>query len=360
MDDPRTGEPGLGVDVRPTGRAVFFWRRWVHGKARRIPIGEFPAWSVAAARDRAHELNRERAGGGRPHLTVRLSALWEVYQERHLPTLSEATQRAYRDAWKAAAPLHQTRLADVTRADVARLHADLGDRSQSWANKVRALVSSMLGRAEAWGYLDRAPTLPEPFPAVKRERALARDEAARLLAVVDGHDQPLPDLVRLLLWTAARKAEACAARWDEMDLDARTWTHRQKGGRLVVKALSADAVALLRARRARLLAAKKYRFRPWVFPSVRGSGHIVTPDKPWRAARSEAGLGDLRLHDLRHTWATWAREAGVPMAVIAAQLGHAQISTTERYAHATVDPQHDAVELVNPRRVQPPKASGRR
>jgi len=345
MDDTRTGEPGLGVDVRPTGRAVFFWRRWAHGKARRIPIGEFPAWSVAAARERAHELNRKRASDDLPRQAIRLSSFWAIYQERHLATLSTATQRAYNDAWLTLAPLHHMPADRITRADVACLLADLHN-SPAWANKVRACLSSVLGRAEDWGYIDAAPRLPRPHKMRRRDRWLTPAEYQRLLAEVDKQPDPLPDMVRLLLLTGSRKAEVCAMRWDQINLDDGIWRRVQKGGSVAPTMLASAAVDILLARRRAQTGDKTRRWSPWVFPSSRGDGHIVSPDKPWRAAREAAGMPDVVLHTLRHTFATWLENANVELRVISDQLGHADTGVTEIYTHRSLEAQREAAEIV--------------
>lgn len=343
-----TGERHLGLEVAPSGRKRFFVRRRPAPDAppRQWNLGEFPATSVARARDIAYEINGQIARGEIAAPTVALKVFWEVYETRHLCGLSQATQRAYREAWQTLAPLHRRQLADITRADVARMHGELGQQSRTWADKVRATLSSILGRAVEWGYLDQLPPMPRPFGSVKRERWLTRDELGRLLAAVDQEPDPLPDLVRLLLFTGARKREACRMRWDELRLDGALWMRPQKGGAIAPTALPAAAVAILEDRRRRLAAEKKYRSSPWVFPSVRGGGPIVTPDKHWRAARERANLPDVRLHDLRHTHASWMAQAGVSLQIIGAQLGHRQTSTTERYAHLAIDPQRKAVDMV--------------
>jgi len=331
----------LAAEIMPTGRVRFLVRRRPEPGAppRQWNLGELGAVSVAQAREAAYSIRRAILRGEvqAERTYLRLEQFWDVYRERHLASLSRATQRAYNDAWIKLKPLHHRTLERITRADVARLHGEIGAESPAWADKVRACLSSVLGRAEEWGYVDDLPKMPKPFGQRRRDRWLTRDEVRRLLAAVDNQPPPLGDLVRLLLLTGSRKMEVCAMRWDQLRMDDYLWLRMQKGNVVAPTALSQAAVDLLRARPAK---------SPWVFPSVRGGGHIVSPDKPWRAARAAAGLPDITLHVLRHTHASWLANANVPLQVISAQLGHRQTSTTERYAHLAIGPQREAVEVV--------------
>ena len=148
--------------------------------------------------------------------------------------------------------------------------------------------------------------------------------------------------MRLALLTGARRGELLAAKWVDFDLAAGVWvkpasTTKQKSLHRV--ALSDVAVRLLLEMR---------RHSPdeaWVFPARRG-GHRVTLREPWDAIRAAAGIPDVRLHDLRHTFASISASSGASLPLIGAMLGHASPATTHRYAHLLDDPQRAAANRV--------------
>ena len=341
----------LAVEVMPTGRRYWRVRRRSNGRRVQVTIGEWPAVTVAAARVAAKQLYAEYAAGRvtSPTATPTVAQFWEVYVDRHLPTLAATSQRAYREAYAVAGPIHHVRLHDLTRGHLARLHVDLtAERGPALADKVRAVIGSLLGRAEEWAYIDQRPRLPKPNGQRKRERWLDQDEVRRLLAVLDEYRQPWADYFLLLLWLGSRPAEVAAMRWADCKLDSRIWMRRQKGGSVVPTHLPGPAVDLLRRRplhyRNHVAAA---RGKVWVFPAVRGrAGHIAPSWKAWQDVAAKASLADTCIYTLRHTHASWLAQAGVSLQIIGGQLGHRQTATTERYAHLALAPVAAAVEAM--------------
>ena len=195
-----------------------------------------------------------------------------------------------------------------------------------------------------WGYRAEIPCLGiERNPEGKRHRYLTEAELGRLAtALAEFPDVTVANAVRLALLTGARRGELLAAKWPTS-----TWrpgcgsnrrsTTKQKSLHRV--ALSDVAVRLL---------AEMRRHSPdaaWVFPARRG-GHRVTLREPWDAIRAAAGIPDVRLHDLRHTFAAISASAGASLPLIGAMLGHASPATTHRYAHLLDDPQRAAANRV--------------
>jgi integrase len=144
--------------------------------------------------------------------------------------------------------------------------------------------------------------------------------------------------------TGARSGEVLGARWDQFDLEAGTWTKpgattKQKTEHIVP--LSAPARQLLSEQ-----FATKSRGEVYVFPGRGGVGHRVDLKKPWPAICKAAGIKGLRVHDLRHSYASFLASGGQSLQVIGALLGHTQPSTTARYAHLFDDPLRAATETV--------------
>jgi len=292
-----------------------------------------------------------KAGSIRPqNATPTVAGLWEVYCDRHLPKLATSSQRAYREAFAVAEPLHHVRLHDLTRGHLARLHADLtAERGAALADKVRAVLGSLLGRAEDWGYIEQRPRMPKPNGVGRRERWLDKQEVGRLLPVLADYDDPWGDYFLALLLTGSRPAEVAAMAWRELKLDRAVWMRRQKGGSKVPTHLARPLVQLLQRRQAMTYKSDRLAARAveWVFPSATSAtGHVWPSRKAWLAIAAAAELEDTCIYTLRHTHASWMAEAGASLQIIGGQLGHRQTATTERYAHLSLAPVAAAVESM--------------
>jgi len=151
--------------------------------------------------------------------------------------------------------------------------------------------------------------------------------------------------VRLLLFTGARKSEILNLTWGEVDLERGRillpW-HRSKTGEKMIPLNSAAVAEIMR----------RPREGPFVFPAARGEGPTVGLYKTWDRVREVAKLEGVRLHDLRHSFASFAAADGASLYLIGKALGHRQASTTERYAHLTDDPIRAVAEQVGQRFLQ--------
>ena len=220
-----------------------------------------------------------------------------------------------------------------------------------------ALLSKMFNLSRRW-YQRQLPTgervpLRSDNPAkgiarnaeTKRKRYLQGDELARLTAALAGHrDKQAANIVRLLLLTGARSGEVLGARWDQFNLTTGVWTKpgattKQKTEHIVP--LSAAARQLLNE-----LYAERADGAEYVFPGRAGVGHRVDLKKAWPSICKAAGIVGLRVHDLRHSYASMLVSGGQSLPVIGALLGHSNPSTTARYAHLMDDPLREATERV--------------
>jgi len=361
-DFAKGGERGLYIEARTTGKLTFFWRRTVEpNQQSRFIIGEFPAISIKKARETAQEYNRKRSTGellkelreGPEEQPMTFRKFWEEkYEPRHVPTLADNSQSHYRLAFRQMKAIHNRPINGLTRKEAAKLHADLGDNSKSGANIARAVLSSILEKAVEWGIMEDKdiPKLPKRFKVKGRERYLKQEEIRTLLKVLDGYKEMYGLYFKTLLFTGARRGEACKMRWDELDLENNLWRRVQKGGTVAPTALAEQLVILLRNWKKKL--ERGGQLNEWVFPSRKKiCGHISNPYDHWKIIRKKAGLdgGDepVVIHTLRHTHASMIVQGTGNLRIAQEQLGHASSSTTERYAHVSGSPVvYKAVNLV--------------
>jgi len=244
------------------------------------------------------------------------------------------------------------KIAEITREDVSRLHQSLKAHPYA-ANRALALLSKMMNLAEKWG-LRPDGSNPcrhvERFKEKRRQRFLSAAELLELgkvLATVERenveHRSVVP-AIRLLLFTGARRGEMLGLEWRHVD-----WQNlclnlpESKTGAKTIH-LNPPALVVLKALRSR---GKKESH--WVLPGRRKDGPLVGLPHAWQRIRKRAKLGDLRLHDLRHSFASVGAANNMSLPMIGALLGHSQPQTTQRYAHLAADPLKEAAERIGER-----------
>ena len=205
-----------------------------------------------------------------------------------------------------------------------------------------ALVSKMFSLAIRWQWIQHNPCVGiERNQEHKRERYLTGAEWERLTHTLANHrDQQATSIIRLLLLTGARRGEVLKARWADFDLDAGVWT---KPG-ATTKQATTHRVPL--SAPARQLLAGIPRSGEFVFPGKGGIGHRRDLKRPWPSIKKAAGLEGVRVHDLRHSYASVLASSGQSLLVIGKLLGHTQVATTLRYAHLVDDPLRKATETA--------------
>jgi integrase len=354
-----SGVSGFGCRVTAKGTRSFVLNYYTKGGTeRRITIGRRPSWQTSAARTKAKELRREVDDGGDPLAEIEktreaptVANLCDRFIEEHLPRKRPSTV----DAYKRILALHvrphfgqHTKVAAVEFADIDRLHRYVTKhRGDYIANRTVAVLSKMFALAVKWKWRADNPAKGiERNTESKRKRYLSGDELARLTAALAAHpDKQTANIIRLLLLTGARRGEILSMRW--ADIKDGTWTKpasatKQKSDHCVP--LSAPAQQLLseiRESTRNLNARGEY-----VFPSDGKTGHVVEIKKGWASLCTAAGIKGLRIHDLRHSFASQLASAGASLPLIGALLGHSNPITTQRYAHLYDDPQKAAVEKV--------------
>jgi integrase len=348
--------PGFGLKTTPTGRKVFVLQYRLGGRSgrtRRITLGTLGHLTPDQARDDAKRLLREVGAGNDPagdrakrKGESTLGEMLDRFLAEHVRTkLKARTGEEYARIGKLHVPpaLKNRRLGLIERADVAKLHHEMADRPYQ-ANRTVAMLSKAFSWAEKHG-LRPAGENPcrfiEKYREDKRERFLSPQELSRLgAALAVGDQNPYATAaVRLLLFTGARLSEILTLRWSLVDLESGTarLAESKTGPKTIY--LSAPALEVL----AKL---PREAGNSFVICGDRPGSHLVNLQKPWRAIRSRAGLADVRLHDLRHTFASVGAGGGASLPMIGALLGHSQPQTTDRYAHLAADPLRAASDAI--------------
>jgi integrase len=348
---------GFGCRVTAAGTRAFVltYRRKVDGKQRRITIGSFPDWSTTAAREEAKRLKRGVDGGADPigeqeesRAAATMADLCARFTQEYLPRKRPSTQRDYRQqiAIDILPTIGGMKVAAVGYADIDALHRKIGARAPTHANRVLALLSRMFSLAIRWGLRTDNPCKDiERNQEHKRVRYLSGAELARLTAALAKlRDQGAANAVRLLLLTGCRRGELLAARWANFDLEVGVWV--KPGSTTKQKTL--HRVQLSEAARQLLIEMRKRvgDDAVWLFPARR-TPHRLDIDDAWNLLRKAANISDVRLHDLRHTYASVLASSGFSLPIIGALLGHASPVTTARYAHLYDDVQRAATERAS-------------
>jgi integrase len=351
--------PGFGCRVTAAGaRGFIFNYRTKAGRERRITIGSFPNWTVGAARIKARAFRHLVEDGGDPLADIEevraaptVADLCKRFQDEHLPRRRSGTALNYELLLGLHVRPHfgpHVKVAEVTIDHIEALHRKITEAGSPYAaNRTMAVLSKMFSLAIRWGMrADNPATGIERNPDSGRKRYLKGDELARLIKALAAHpDRQAADIVRVLLLTGARRGEVLSMRWADVDLTEGSWikpaaSTKQKAEHIVP--LSAPARQLL----AEIAAKQRKPLGEYVFPSDGKTGHVVELKRAWRALAKAANLNGLRVHDLRHSFASTLASGGASLPLIGALLGHSNPATTHRYAHLFDDPQRAAVERV--------------
>lgn len=349
---------GFGCKITPAGRRAYFCYYRTHdGLQRRPAIGPHGRLTVQEAREIARGWLAEAAAGGDPSR--------DRHSARRAPTVAELCKRFLEDhsarrnkpgtAYNYARmidrfilpQLGHRKVATIVAADIDQLHHSL-HATPYQANRVLGLLSKMMNLAERWDYRS-ANTNPtrhvDRNSEGKRERYLSADEMSRLAATLAQAESDRSETarviaaIRLLIFTGCRLSEILTLRWEYLDLPRyQLRLPDSKTGAKVVH-LNGATVSILRS--------LERTASPWVLPGGKEGGHLVNLQKPWRRLRRRAGLEDLRIHDLRHSFASVAAGLGEGLHMIGKLLGHTQAQTTHRYAHLAADPVRAATERVS-------------
>ncbi|WP_108462319.1 site-specific integrase [Devosia naphthalenivorans] len=344
---------GLVMEVRASGGRTFYVRyRDKDGAQRNLKIGDATSISLAAARTRTIEVMSQIALGRDPQ--------GEKRSERQIPLFGDFARgrylghvKGYKRSWKCdeillrvhVEPLlGKKRLDNITIGDVTALHHGIVAKglAAGTANRILVLVRYVFNLAIKWGVegMTQNPSKGVDLFKLNNERQtfLSHEELGRLMkALQQSANIQLYSIVRFMLLTGARKQEALKAGWADIDFQHKVWVIPiTKSGRERKVQLSDFALQLLEA-----------------LPSRGNSDHLFpNPDtgRPyhtifvaWNTARKRAGMPEFRIHDLRHSFASFLVNSGRSIFEVQTLLGHSNIKTTQRYAHLANETLSDAV-----------------
>ena len=352
---------GFGVRVYPSGGKVYIAQARGPDGPKRMTVGRHDVLHADQARQRAALIIARIKAGEEPvplPLAARANGgptvadLAARYLEEHVEVkLKPNTQRQARGVLHRhiLPALGKMPLVAIERAQVVDLQQKLCDRPVT-ANRAVKVLSHMYRLGQGWGMVPEGcnPCRSiEKYPERRRERFLTDAEFARIGRVLDEavdncSASPIAvAAIRLLMLTGCRKSEILTLRWTDVHLEAgELHLADAKAGPRAVQ-LPPTAVRLLEA-------LPRREGCRWVFPGEDREGRFSGGglDHVWQTVRTHAELEDVRLHDLRHSFASRALALGETLPVIGKLLGHNDIETTARYAHLTRDSIHEAAELI--------------
>ena len=318
---------GFGLCVFLSGRKGFVLIYCVAGRQRRMTIGTWPAWSVVAAREEAKRLKRDIDRGEDP-MDTRTNArhaptvdeLVDRYIDEHLPKLSASSAKDQASMLRTLVlpDWRSRKVTDITPTDVDRL-----------------LIKVAAGRPRVW----KKPVKPIAVPRVFKSKRSAPKSPPKTFKPTPVRANRVGEVL-----TGARSGEARTATFDQFNLDLAIWTKQAaytKQRRVHRVPISHEAVALIRLRGDAV--PKGCRF---LFPGDVPGQPVVNLKRFWERMRVQAEIPDVRIHDLRHTFASLLVSGGASLEMIGRLLGHTQIGTTQRYAHLIDSPLRAGVNAV--------------
>ena len=350
-------EHGFGIRHYPTGRNVYIVQTRMAGRLRSVTLGSAAVLTksqatrvarivIAYARvgqDPATDRKRIRSA---PRFDDFLAEYWSRWSPRWKLSTYE-TNSMYRSHYLNGS-FPGIFIDALNEADVTKWFADLNNRiGPGGANRVMSILNHMLNKAESWGYRLENTNPCRGIRLNKRpqcERFLTVPELTRLGAVLAeeraGHEKVRPiaaAAITLLLLTGCRHSEVLCLQWDDV-----------RGNRCKLRDSKTGARTVWLGDEARALIDTLPRFRnnPWIFWNTRCRRPIHSVNHYWYEIREKAELPNVRIHDLRHTFASHAAMNKETLPMIGRLLGHANHQSTARYAHLDDDHVLDAAQQI--------------
>jgi len=345
---------GFGLRITPneTKSFIVFYR--TGGKQRIITIGRYGVWTPDQARKRAQEIlvevnqGDDPAGEKKKARELTFAGLADDYLQNH--------SRIHKKSWREDERRLNTylipafgkkKLIDISRQEVVRFHQRLGLKHPYESNRVISLLSALFEHARRlelvpWDYSNPSRLITK-FKESSRAIFMKKEDLPKLFAALDREANPyFKAFIKLTLYTAARKTELLTSKWSDVDWDQKVLRLKDsKNGLPYEIRLSESALAILKE-------LPRMAGNDYVFPSLDEPGkRLWNVDKPWRRIRAEAGIGEIHLHDLRRSAASWLAQAGIPLQHISGALNHKDRKTIEVYARLSDDPIRDVVDRLD-------------
>ena len=341
---------GFGLRVRPTGKRYWFVRVRQRGKHRRASLGCTEDVDALTARGEARKLLAEVALDGLPQrIGVKIAPVMSEYVEEFWNDYARhwklSTQKRNRDAFRRhiLPDFGAMRIDLIGKAEITRWRDSFADGRGMRFNRAIPVLAAMFKYAEQLGYIRKGSNPCRGMPrykANKKERFLSSLEFRRLARELEADDAAYPAqvaIVRLLLFTGARVSEIRDLQWDWVQLPRLLLPDSKTGPKTIY--LNSQAVRIFDG-------IVRREDNPFVFPNAKGNRPIQL-DPWWHRFRRRCALPDVRIHDLRHSFASVGVRENVALATIGSLLGHVLPETTARYAHLADDTIAQAAQRVS-------------
>lgn len=346
---------GLTLEIRCSGGRTYYLRhKNKRGVTKLLKLGIPSDLSLGQARQLAQEKRTMIALGADP--SEEKAALKQVptfaqfIDEQYLPFV-----KTYKASWSTDVsqlknhllPRFANRYMDqITRQDIVKMHYERkATGAAGSANRLLIMMRYIFNLAIRWGVAGIKTNPCAGVPLLeennKMERYLSVEEGQRLYQAVCNSDNPmLKHIVSMLILTGARKREVLDAKWQDFDIERSTWRIPvTKSGKARHVPLSDGALTVLSS-------VPVNQYTPYVFANPATSKPFISIYRAWHTARKQAGLADVRMHDLRHSFASLLINSGRTLYEVQHILGHTQVKTTQRYAHLSQDTLLDAANAA--------------
>lgn len=341
-------EAGLILAVTGAGSKSFYLYKRIEGRPERLLLGKFPDMTVEQARKAAAKAKGGIASGANPQKEKRairdemtFAALFGEYMDKYSKVHKKSWEYDEREVNKYLSHWFRRKISGIDRAEVERLHAKIGKENGLYqANRLLERVRSIFNKAIEWGWKGANPAIGiKKFREQSRDRFLQPDELPRFFeALANEPNDAARDFFMISLLTGARKSNTLAMMWKDINFQSATWRIEEtKNADSLTVHLPQQAVELLIER-------KLKSDGPYVFEGTGKSGHLADPKKAWSRILKEAGIENLRIHDLRRTLGSYQAATGANGYIIGKSLGHRSQQSTAIYARLNLDPVRESVD----------------
>ena len=342
---------GFGIRISPSGRKSFIinWRN-NEGRQGRKVIGVHGKITTEQARQLAQKYFYQISQGEEPRRNAQANPTFSEFSKMYMDEYSikhKAVKTFENENYmlnKHILPVFgKRRIKDITKREIEKFHSCF-ENNKSNANRILSLVSHIFTKALEWDYIELHPALGiKRNKEEKRSRYLSTDEIKRLLDVLDDYpNKNISHALKIILFTGSRRGEVLGATWNQFNFEKKTWTkpmQKTKQRRTEYIPINDETLTVLTEM-------KKTINSIFLFPSDSKEGHMLDFKNSWKNICKLAKLDDVRVHDLRHTYASLLINNGISLSVIGRLLGHKDVSTTARYAHLNDETLRQASNLI--------------
>lgn len=333
---------GFSLRILASGSKTYQVQYRSGGATRRVSLGKHGTVTCDEARTEAKIILGDVSKGKDPsneravyRSAPTVAQVCERFMDEYVPIhCKESTAKEYRrnvDLFIKPA-IGTRKVPDITRTEIAKLHHDHRDKPYQ-ANRTLGVLSVLFNQCEVWGLRQDGSTPcrhVKKYKEEKRERFLSPEEMKRLFEVLDECEKDgiesasMCVAIRLLALTGCRLGEIQTLKWEYIEGNTFKLPDSKTGAKTVYLGQAVFDV---------LDKAERLENNPYVITGQKEGQYLSDFQKPWRRIRKKAELEDVRIHDLRHSFASFGLANGLSLAEIGKLLGHSNVQTTARYAH---------------------------